>query len=386
MFSLDARKVYLPEQFNQEARISVQEDRIYKLGGQEKELRHLNALQYDLVPGFIDIQINGAFGYDFSSDPISIWEVGKKLPELGISTFLPTVITSPLSTISQALEIWQAGAPEGYQGAYIPGYHLEGPFLNPKKRGAHFIDHLKIPDPNLIEDWNIENGIRMVTIAPEIPGAKNIIVTLTQRGVVVSAGHSMADLYQAREGISAGIRVATHIFNAMTPIHHREPGLVMAVLDHAPTMFSLICDGQHLAAELVRMAWHYNGKNRMILISDAIAALGMPDGEYQLGEQSIQIQHQIARLEDGTLAGSVLEPLTALKNLMNITKCSLSEGLTCWTKNPASLLNLTGRGEIKPGSIADFVLMSVDQEIAATFVRGELVYQAPWADLKWEFT
>ncbi len=386
MFSLDARKIYLPEPFNQEARISVQEDRIYQLGDQEKALRHLNALKYDLVPGFIDIQINGAFGSDFSSDPKSIWEVGKKLPELGISAFLPTIITSSFSTIYEALEAWQAGAPEGYHGAYIPGFHLEGPFLSPKKHGAHTIANLKLPDPKLIEEWQLENGVRMVTIAPEIPGAKNLILTLAQRGVVVSAGHSMADLYQTKEGISAGIRAATHLFNAMTPIHHREPGLVMAVLDHDPTMFSLICDGQHVAAELVRMAWLYNGKNRMILISDAIAALGLPEGVYQLGEQSIQIQHQIARLEDGTLAGSVLEPLTALKNLMNMTRCSLSEGITCWTKNPASLLNLTDRGEIKPGSIADFVLMSVDQEIAATFVRGELVYQAPWADLKWEFT
>jgi N-acetylglucosamine-6-phosphate deacetylase len=384
MFSIDARRIYLPEPFHQEARISIQDEKVHRIGDQEKALRYLNALQYDLVPGFIDIQLNGGFGFDFTTQPETIWDVGEKLPELGITSFLPTIITSPLATIERALHSYQNGKPNDYQGANIPGFHLEGPFINPKKRGAHNIDFIQVPDPAIIEGWDPEAGVRMLTIAPELPGAKNLILTLNQRGVVISAGHSCADIFQAKEGFAAGVRCASHLFNAMTPIHHRDPSLVMAVLDNDSVMFSIICDGHHVAAEMIRLAWKYEGSNRMILISDAIAALGMPDGEYQLGDQAVTIHNQMVRLADGTLAGSVLKPTNALKNLMNTTKCSLSEALTCWTKNPASLLNLTNRGSLAPGAVADFVLLSVDQQIAATFVRGELVYQAPWATLKWE--
>ncbi len=384
MFTIDARKLYLPGPFPQEARISIHEEKVVKVGQQEKSSQHLNALQYDLVPGFIDVQINGGFGFDFTNSPVSMWSVGTRLPEFGVTSFLPTIITSPIKTINEAIDAWKNERPQDYHGADIPGLHLEGPFINPKARGAHELEFIQSSDPKLIEEWTAENGIRLVTIAPELPGAKNLIVTLTQRNVVVSAGHSMADLFQARDGFAAGIRSATHLFNAMTPIHHRIPGLVMAILDNDQIMYGMICDGIHVAAEMVRLAWKYNGYDRLILVTDAMAALGMPDGVYQLGGLSVQIQNQTARLNDGTLAGSVLKPAQALKNLMRMTKCSLSDGVTCWTKNPASLLNLSDRGEIRLGRLADFVLMTVDQEIAATFIRGELAYQAPWADLNWE--
>lgn len=384
MYTVDARKIYLPEPCNQEARLSIQGARFFRIGQQEKSHQHLNVLNYDLVPGFIDVQINGGFGFDFTSDPIAMWFVGKRLPELGVTSFLPTIITCPLDTITHASKVWKNEKPEGYHGADIPGLHLEGPFINPRKRGAHNEKFIQLPDPKLIENWTLEDGIRMVTLAPEIVGAKNLIVSLSQRGIVMSAGHSTADLFQAKEGIAAGIRCATHLFNAMTAIHHRDPGLIMAILDNESMMFGLICDGHHVAEEMIRLAWKYNGVDRLILVTDAIEALGMPNGEYQLGEKFVQVQHQKAKLSDGTLAGSVIKPTQALKNLMRVTKCDLSEGLTCWTKNPASLLNLSDRGTIKPGALADFVLMSVDQQIAATFIRGEMVYQAPWAELIWE--
>ncbi len=384
MFTLDAKRIYQPAILNQESRLSIDDGKFGTLGEQNRSTRHLQAWEYDLVPGFIDLQINGAFGYDFTSQPDSIWTVGERLPQLGITTCLPTIITSPLQNMQTALQIWKQGQPAGYRGAYLPGLHLEGPFLSAKKKGAHSAGLFQIADPGLVQDWSPQNGVRMVTIAPEIPGAVNLILTLSQRGIVISAGHSLADVHQARAGFAAGIRYATHLFNAMTPILTREPGLVMAVLDHEEISFGMIVDGLHVAPELVRLAWHYQGHQRLTLVTDAMAALGMPAGVYPLGEKEVQVDRFSARLSDGTLAGSILTPTKALQNLQNFTKCSFQEALSCWTTNPARVLGLSDRGVIRPGAAADFILLSSDQEVAATFIAGELVYQAPWASLVWD--
>lgn len=384
MFTLDAKRIYQPSISNQEPRISIESGNIYHLGQQPKSVRHLQAWEYDLVPGFIDLQINGAFGFDFTSQPESIWQVGERLPQLGITTCLPTIITSPWEKMQTALNVWNNGKPSGYRGTYLPGLHLEGPFLNPKKQGAHSADLFQFADPQLVQGWSPQNGVRMVTIAPEIPGAVNLILSLSQRGIVISAGHSLADVHQARAGFAAGIRYATHLFNAMTPIQTREPGLAMAILDHEEISFGMIVDGLHVAPELVRLAWHYQGHQRLTLVTDAMAAQGMPTGVYPLGDQQVQVDRFSARLSDGTLAGSILTPIKALHNLQNFTKCSFQEALSCWTTNPANVLGLMDRGVICPGAVADFILLSSDQEVAATFIAGELVYQAPWANLAWD--
>lgn len=384
MFSIDARKIYHPEMFNREPRVSVDSGKFITLGEQDKAVRHLRAIEYDLVPGFIELQINGAFGKDFTSQPDSIWQIGERLPEFGITTCLPTIITSPLEVMENALQVWKNKKPAGYQGAYLPGLHLEGPFLNPKKKGAHAEVLFQLADPRLVQEWTPQNGVRMVTIAPEISGATNLIITLSQRGILMSAGHSIADVHQARTGFGAGIRYATHLFNAMTPVHHREPGLAMAVLDNPEISFGMILDGLHVAPEMVRLAWHYQGNRRLTLVTDASAALGMPAGSYQLGNNEILVDGISARLADGTLAGSILTPLKALQNLQSFTKCSFQEALACLTTNPARVLGLRDRGVIRPGAVADFVLLSADLQVAATFNAGELLYQAPWANLAWD--
>jgi len=384
MFTIDVRKIYHPEIFNRKPRISVDSGKFISLGEQNKAIRHMRSLEFDLVPGFIELQINGAFGFDFTSHPDSIWRVAERLPEFGITTCLPTIITSPLNVMENAMQVWKNNKPVGFQGSYLPGLHFEGPFLNPKKKGVHAEGLFQLADPRLVQNWTPQNGVRMVTIAPEIPGAINLIITLSQRGILISAGHSLADAYQARAGFGAGIRYATHLFNAMTPVHHREPGLAIAVLDHAEVSFGMILDGLHVAPELVRMAWRYQGNRRLTLVTDASAALGMPAGTYPLGENEIQVDEFSAHLADGTLAGSILTPLKALQNLQTFTKSTFQEALACWTTNPARVLGLRDRGVIRPGAVADFVLLSADQEVAATFVAGELVYQAPWANLIWD--
>ena len=384
MFTIDARRIYQPSIYSQKPRLSIDDGVFHQLGQQPTVNPHLKAWNYDLVPGFIDLQINGAFGFDFTSDPESIWNAGRRLPELGISTCLPTIITTSLKNIETALSVWRKGSPQEYQGTQIPGFHLEGPFLNPQKIGAHSASFIQVADPRLVEDWSPENGVQLVTIAPEMPGAVNLILNLHQRGIVMSAGHSLADIHQARAGFAAGIQFATHLFNVMTPVNHHDPGLAIAVLDNENVAFSLIVDGLHVAAEMVRLAWNYNGKERLVLVTDAMAALGMHPGAYPLGDQEIIVDSHSARLPDGTLAGSILTPVKAIQNLISFTNCSFQEALACWTTNPARLMGFKNRGVIKPGCAADFVLLNSDQQIAATFIAGELVYQAPWAQLNWD--
>lgn len=329
-----------------------------------------------LAPGFIELQINGAFGQDFTTTPGCIWEVARQLPRFGVTRFLPTLITSPLETLAQAQATLLAGSPVGYRGALPIGLHAEGPFLNPERKGAHRREYLR--RPNLADCQNLlpERGIRMVTLAPELPGALEVIRVLEQRGVVVSAGHSLATLEQARRAFAMGVRYATHLFNAMPPVNQFEPGLIGAVLSEPGLLFGLIADGIHVHPTLVQLIWKLAGAGRLTLVSDAMAGLGQGPGRYRLGDQSeVVVDAHSARLSDGVLAGSILSQDAALRNLIAFTGCSLEAALTCLTTTPADLLGLSNTlGQIAPGYRADFVLLNSSLEVVQTFVDGFPVY------------
>lgn len=254
-----------------------------------------------LAPGFIDLQLNGGFGYDFTRNPESLWRVAARLPRHGVTSFLPTVITSPLSTVRLLQEIWYKGPPRGFNGAQALGLHVEGPFLNPAKRGAHNQTYLRPPSVEDVANWSPDTGVRLVTLAPELLGALDVIATLTERGVVVSAGHSMATFDQARNGVMAGIRYATHMFNAMPELHHRRPGLTGALLADERVTIGLIPDGIHVHPSLVKLVWHMTGDGRLNLVTDAMAALDMGDGVYNLGGFKVTVSGRTATLSEGTL-------------------------------------------------------------------------------------
>jgi len=330
-----------------------------------------------LVPGWLDLQINGGFGFDFTENPASLWDVAAQLPRYGVTSFLPTLITSPPEKTAQALEILAQGPPPGFQGASPLGWHLEGPFLNPGKKGAHNPVYLRDPSANHIEFWSPENGVLLVTLAPELPDALNVIRELRGRGVVVSAGHSSATYDQALAGLDAGITYGTHIFNAMTALHHRQPGLPGALLADPRATVGLIADGIHVHPTLCKLIWQVKGSHGLTLVSDAMAALGMPSGEYVLGDYHVQVDDTTARLNDGTLAGSILTPDAALRNLMAFTGASLAEALPTLTSAPARLLGLAGRGELVPGNLADLALLTPNLQVAATWVEGELTNHEP---------
>lgn len=225
--------VLTPFEYVEQCGVVVENGRITAINSnidQHSQGTIIDASGLYLVPGFIELQINGGFGCNFTEDPTSIWHVASKLPQYGVTAFLPTIVTSPLQTVAKAQDVLSQGRGDAERGARPLGLHAEGPFLNPKKKGAHVQAHLRAPDLAAIENWARANGVWLVTIAPELPGALSLIECLVAQDVIVSAGHTMATYQETQAGISSGIVYGTHLFNAMRPVSHRELGVVGALL------------------------------------------------------------------------------------------------------------------------------------------------------------
>jgi N-acetylglucosamine-6-phosphate deacetylase len=329
-----------------------------------------------LTPGFIDLQLNGAFGLDFTRQPESIWTVAVGLPRYGVTAFLPTIVTSPPEVIRGALAAVQR-VPAGFAGAQPLGLHIEGPFINPGKKGAHNPDYIRPATLAETAGWSPETGVRLVTLAPEQPGALDVIAALCGRGVRVSAGHSLATFEQAQAGFAAGIRYGTHLFNAQPALDHREPGLSAALLTDPSVVAGLIADGVHVHPAMVDLAWRLKGPQGINLVTDAMAALGMPPGRYRLGDFEVEVdEHSVRLAGTNTLAGSILALDEAVRNLMTFTGCSLSEAVQTVTATPARLLGLTDRGALAVGAWADLALLSPDGSVRLTLTQGRVVYSA----------
>jgi N-acetylglucosamine-6-phosphate deacetylase len=373
--------VYAPERIIDRGAVLVDGGRIIAYGTVAETPAPAGAAFLDaggmrLVPGFIDLQLNGAFGDDFSVAPETIWRVAEGLPRWGVTSFLPTIITSPLAQVGKAQEVLASGPPPGWRGSLPLGLHCEGPFLNPQKKGAHNPIHLRLPSVEAVADWTPQQHVRLVTLAPELPGALPVVELLVSRGILVSSGHSMATYAEAQAAFAAGARYGTHLFNAMPPLEHREPGLPGALLTTATQTAGLIADGVHIHPAIVALAWGMKGSQRLNVVTDAMAALGMPPGRYLLGDQEVIVTELEARLPSGTLAGSVLSMDAALRNVLEFTGCTLPEALATITSTPADLLGLDAeRGRIVPGAFADLVLLTPDLHVAATLVEGNIVYR-----------
>ena len=337
--------------------------------------RRLDATGLVLAPGFIDLQLNGAFGIDFAIAPDRLWEAAAALPRHGVTAFLPTIVSSPSATIEGVRRALLAGPPPGFVGALPVGLHLEGPFLAPSRRGVHDQTFLRLPDLQSVADWSPGTGIRMVTLAPELPGAITLVRTLAERGIVVSAGHSAATLAEGITGIDAGIRYATHVFNAMPTIHQRAPGLITAVLLDERVTAGFIADGIHVAPEVLALAARVVGPGRFSAVTDAIAALGMLPGVYPLGDIEVTSDGVTARLGDGRLAGSVLRLDQAVRNVRTFLGWSVADTVATVTSVPARLLNVADRhGVLAPGAVFDAVLLTPELEIVTTFIAGRIVH------------
>lgn len=382
MLTITNATIYTPTQRIERGAVLLDAGRIAAVGPADHvpcppDAQVIDADGLLLTPGFIDLQFNGGFGQDFTDDPTAIWPVAAQLPQHGVTAFLPTIITAPLEKSAAGQRVVTEGRPAGYRGATPLGLHIEGPFLNPTKKGAHNANYLRLATLDAVADWSPATGVRLATLAPELPGALEVIEALSSRGVLISAGHSAATYDEALAGFDAGVRYGTHLFNAMPSLLARDPGLVGALLtDDRPTV-GLIADGIHTHPAMIKLIWQALGPRRLNLVTDAMGALGMPPGTYLLGDYEVIVDDTCCRLASGSLAGSILAMDQALRNLVALTGCPLEEALQTITTTPARAINLDHeRGQIAEGYVADLVLLSPDLHVRGTLVGGELVYTA----------
>jgi N-acetylglucosamine-6-phosphate deacetylase len=338
----------------------------------------LDATGLLVAPGFVDLQCNGAAGLDVTAAPERMWDVAAALPRWGVAAWLPTVITAPAAIRARALAALRSGPPDdGVPRATVLGLHFEGPFLAPKRLGAHDPRHLAAPSVAAVEaeGWSRAAGVAMVTLAPERPGALAVVRRLVDAGVVVAAGHSSATADEARAALDAGVTHVTHLFNAMAPLHHREPGLAGVALTDQRARVGLIADGLHVDPAVVAVAARALG-DRLTLVTDAVAALGAPPGPVRLGDvdATVSAGDGGVRLADGTLAGSTLALDRAVRNLVSFAGVPLSDAVRAATATPAAALGLADRGVVAPGAVGDLVLLTPSGELVATVVAGRVAY------------
>jgi N-acetylglucosamine-6-phosphate deacetylase len=328
-----------------------------------------------LAPAFFDVHIHGAAGHDImEATPEALSTMGRFLAARGTGAFLATTVSAPLDATLRSLQglarlIERA---DGKGEAKAVGIHLEGPFLSHSKRGAHPSNRLLAPDIAVFDRMYeaAEGQVRLITLAPELPGAAELAGHAASRGVRVSVGHSDASAADTRRAMAAGATSATHTYNAMRAMDHKDPGILEVVLTTDELFAELICDGIHNMPELVRLWWRAKGPERAILVTDAMSATGMPEGEYQLGGFPVQVAGGKAMV-NGVLAGSVLTLDRALENFLKFTGATVEQGLRLMTVNPAEMTGFKdGTGTLAVGGSADFVAVDATGKLVGSVVGG----------------
>lgn len=331
-----------------------------------------------LGPGLIDVHTHGADGVDLMDGGDAAPRMARFFARHGVTGFMPSTVTAPWEAVARAAEGARramAGVPGG---ARVLGVHVEGPFISPQRLGAQSPDYCLAPTPERVARMlEIAGDVtRIVTLAPELEGAPEAIGNLVARGIVLSLGHSVATAEQAVAGFAAGATQVTHAFNGMPSLHHREPGLIGAALTAPGVRIELIADGVHLAPRVLRLAVAARGVDRVLLITDSMAATGYPDGEYVLGPMRVIVRDGEARLPSGVLASSTLTMERALLNAARWTDAGLAGGWRMASLNPARQLGIDNRtGRVAPGYDADLTAIGLDGRVVLTVVGGEIVYR-----------
>lgn len=344
-----------------------------------KNVEIIEAQNKFIVPGYIDIHVHGGGGSDvMDGEYEAIKQVATTHSRFGTTAFLPTTMTMTKDKIIKSLKSIHEARLKGTGTAEILGIHLEGPYINPEKKGAQKEEDIKKVSVEEFLEFNQASGnlIRLVTIAPEMPGAIDFIRWLHQQGIIVSVGHSNATYKQVQEGIQAGLSHVTHIFNAMRGLHHREPGVVGAALSSPKLIVEMIADGIHLHPMVLKMLTQIKESEKLVLITDAMRATGFKEGTYDLGGQEVIVTQGQAKLKNGTLAGSVLTMDKAVKNLVTKVGISLLNAVQMASYNPAKCLGIDDKkGSLELYKDADIVILNKNLETELTMVAGKVVYR-----------
>jgi N-acetylglucosamine-6-phosphate deacetylase len=378
-----SKTLYTPLRKVDDALVSVENGAVVKVASRSGSEAATNKAITDfgdcvIVPGFFDIHIHGGVNCDVmrgTSDEMKKFETF--LARHGVTSYFPTTVTASqdatLSALERLADRIEVAEKNSAGGATPLGIHLEGPFLSHAKRGVHPTVDLVEPSVAAFDKlWQAARGhVRMITIAPELNGAEEVIAEASKRGVCVSIGHSDATLEQARCGVKAGARHATHTFNAMRPLDHRAPGILGEVLTNNRLSADVIADGIHIDPTVVDLLFRAKGIENLVLITDAISATGMPDGRYQLGTLEVELKDGRCT-RDGNLAGSALTMDRAVRNVMKFARLDLQQAVRAASMNPAKVVGIE-KGTIESGADADFVVLTPTGEVRATVVRGVVV-------------
>jgi N-acetylglucosamine-6-phosphate deacetylase len=352
--------------------VSVNEDNTSTLSGADFEI---NGNGHFLIPGMIDVHIHGAEGFDMMDGTVrSVEAVSNACARTGCTSFLATSVSSSIKDLLTMISnVSQVAGRE--PGAGIVGMHIEGPYLNVKRKGMQNERYLRHPDLEEMKMILNHSGslIQMVTLAPELPGGMEMIAFLKERGIIAAIAHSDATYEEAVQAFQGGASHVTHCCNGMRPIHHRDPGLVLAAFEQDHVSVQAIVDDIHLHPAMVRLLYREKGPDRMVLITDALQAMGMGDGIYSFGGHAVTVSQGIAKLADGTLASSTVTMNEALAKTVR-SGIPLRDAVIMATQTPANLLGLPNKGRIAPGADADLVLMNEQFEVIWTIVNGKMVY------------
>ncbi|WP_409302693.1 N-acetylglucosamine-6-phosphate deacetylase [Peribacillus sp. SCS-155] len=381
-------QVYLEEQVIDDGFVYIQDGAIVSAGPialmpKDDAIKKTELEQGSkIIPGFIDVHIHGAAGADTMDGTKDALEtIATQLPAEGTTSFLATTITQGKDRINQALKnVAKYLQTDNLPGkAEILGVHLEGPFINPSKKGAQPENHIINPDLKLFDEWQKESGdsIRLVTSAPEQQNGISFIKHLTEKGIISSIGHSDATFEQVKDAVAAGSTHVTHLFNGMRGLHHREPGLAGAAILMEKLKAEIIADGVHVSPEMVKLAVKAKGTDGVILITDSMRAKCLKNGHYDLGGQDVTVADGKALLSDGTLAGSILKMIDSVSNIIEFTGLELEDAIMMASVNPAKQLGIYNRkGSISPGKDADIAILNQQNNVVLTYCRGKEAYRA----------
>jgi N-acetylglucosamine-6-phosphate deacetylase len=388
---LTAEKLWNGTALLDRPRIVVEDGRIASIStlesGEQAPLSEARSIDFPgatLAPAFLDVHIHGAAGHDvMEATPEALTTIGRFLASHGTGSFLATTVTAPLDATLRSLsglaKLLVHPDPSAHPQARPVGIHLEGPFLSHVRRGAHPPEYLLAPDLKTFDRLfeAAEGYVRLMTLAPELPGAVELTAHATARGVRVSLGHSDANAAETRAAIATGAVSATHTYNAMRPLHHHEPGILGIVLTTDSLFAELICDGIHNQPEMVKLWWRAKGPDRAILVTDAMSATGMPDGEYRLGEFKVRVENGKASIGD-VLAGSLLTLDKALANFVRFTGATVEQGLRLMTANPATMTGIQAcAAPLAVGHPANLVAVDTAGKLLASVLNGQPIAGSP---------